>query len=212
MRTPKAEARHAPIPWKSTGPQRCSRRSPFSVALKLHVRQLHVEAEAFDDVTSFTDGIRFPHACLLPRIDILLRRFAFDALDFVVVFGPFAFICARTSSPERLTTPTSCPWSASSTTTSPTCTSILEGLRKNPLRFALNRTSTTSNGRWPDGKATPSNQSNTVSDPQPLTPQFPLLRHPRGLPSAPFLQLLQLIEAKIRRFRLPFSAKYSTER
>ena len=125
---------------------------------------------------------------------------------------PFAFIWARTSSPERLTTPTSCPWSASSTTTSPTCTSILEGLRKNPLRFALNRTSTTSNGRWPDGKATPSNQSNTVSDPQPLTPQFPLLRHPRGLPSAPFLQLLQLIEAKIRRFRLPFSAKYSTER
>ena len=60
---------------------------------------------------------------------------------------PFAFICVRTSSPERLTTPTSNPWSASSTTTSPTCTSMVEGLRKNPFRLALNRTSTTSNGR-----------------------------------------------------------------
>ena len=59
----------------------------FAVALKLHVGQLHVEPEAFDDVPSFTDGIRLPHARLLPRIDVLLRGFAFDALDFVVVFG-----------------------------------------------------------------------------------------------------------------------------
>ena len=57
--------------------------------MEFHIRQLHTKAEAFDDLTRFAEGVRFPYACLLPRIDVLLRRFAFDALDFVVVFSPF---------------------------------------------------------------------------------------------------------------------------
>ena len=61
----------------------------FTVPLELDIRQLHVQAEAFDDVTRLFDRIRLAQTGLLPCIDVLLGRFAFDSLQFVVVLRAF---------------------------------------------------------------------------------------------------------------------------
>ena len=54
----------------------------------------------------------------------------------------------------------------------------------------------------PLGIATPSNQSNTVLEPQPHSPQRPLFRQPLGSPSDPLLQLLHPIVYEDKKIKL----------
>ena len=60
-----------------------------SIALKLHVGELHGQTDLFDDFASALLGFWFAFAGFLPRIEVLLGRLAEDLFDLMVVANAF---------------------------------------------------------------------------------------------------------------------------
>ena len=55
------------------------------VALVLHIGELHADAQTLDDLTGFAEGVLFALTRRVPQGDVVVVRFACDALQLVVV-------------------------------------------------------------------------------------------------------------------------------